>query len=125
MNWSSWPAPAVPAAAEGPGARVEPRSNDADALPTTSAAAFSVVKADDEAAAPCNVMDSRYAGGAKGDNTTEDTASVASALATCAGGRVLLPAGNVFLLRPLELPSRTTLLLEGDIQAWLDYKVRR
>ena len=72
--------------------------------------------------APCNVMDSQYAGGAKGDNKTEDTAAVVAALAACAGGSVLLPAGNVFLLRPIELPSRTTLLLAGDIQAWLDYK---
>ena len=50
---------------------------------------------------------------------------MAAALAACAGGRVLLPSGKVFLLRPIELPSHTTLLLEGDIQAWLDYKVRR
>ena len=35
---------------------------------------------------------------------------------------MLLPRGRVFLLRPVELPSHTTLLLEGDVQAWLDYK---
>ena len=67
-------------------------------------------------------MDTIYAGGARGDNRTEDTAAVAAALAACSGGTVLLPAGRVFLLRPIELPSHTTLLLEGDIQAWLDYR---
>ena len=57
--------------------------------------------------------------GAKGDNRTEDTAAVRAALRACApGGVVLLPAGHVFLLRPLELPSHVELRVEGDIQAW-------
>ena len=72
--------------------------------------------------APCNVMDSQYAGGAKGDNKTEDTLAVVAALAACSGGSVVLPAGKIFLVRPIELPSHTTLLLYGDIRAWLDYK---
>jgi hypothetical protein len=41
----------------------------------------------------CNVLD--Y--GAKGDNATEDTAAVASALRACVGGTVVLPAGHTFL----------------------------
>ena len=68
------------------------------------------------AAAPCDVTDF----GAKGDNITEDTGAVAAALEACAGGSVLLPAGRVFLLRPIELPSNTTLIIDGDVQAWQD-----
>jgi hypothetical protein len=41
----------------------------------------------------CNVLDH----GAKGDNATEDTAAVASALRACVGGTVVLPAGHTFL----------------------------
>ena len=62
----------------------------------------------------CNVLLPPYS--AKGDNATEDTAAVRSALAACSGGIVLLPAGKVFLLRPIELPSHTELRIEGDIQ---------
>jgi len=39
-----------------------------------------------------------------------------------AGGTVLLPGGHTFLLRPIELPTRTRLRLDGDIRAWPDYK---
>ena len=67
----------------------------------------------------CNVLLPPF--GAKGDNTTEDTAAVRAALAACSpGGLVLLPAGHVFLLRPIELPSNVELRVEGDIQGWTD-----
>ena len=69
----------------------------------------------------CNVLDF----GATGDSVTEDTAAVGRALSSqCAraGGTVLLPGGHTFLLRPIELPTRTRLRLDGDIRAWPDYK---
>ena len=60
--------------------------------------------------------------GAVGDNATEDTAAVAAALADCGGrfGTVVLPAEHVFLLRPIRIPSRVTLRIDGDIAAWRD-----
>jgi polygalacturonase len=60
---------------------------------------------------------------AKGDNATEDTTAVQSAVIACApGGMVLLPAGYIFLLRPIELPSHIELQLEGNIAGWRDIK---
>ena len=68
----------------------------------------------------CNVLGAEF--GAKGDNSSEDTDAVRRALRSCAGGggTVLLPAGHTFLLRPLELPSHTTLRVEGNIAGWRD-----
>ena len=65
----------------------------------------------------CNVL----AHGARGDNRTEDTSAVVGAIAACApGGTVLLPAGYIFLLRPVRLPSNLTLRIDGTIAAWPD-----
>jgi polygalacturonase len=69
----------------------------------------------------CNVLD--Y--GAKGDNRTEDTAAVVSAIQACRGGgpavnTVFLPSGKVFLLRPIRLFSYMEFRLEGRIEAWRD-----
>ena len=67
----------------------------------------------------CNVMLPPW--NAKGDNITEDTAAVAAALAACSpGGTVLLPAGHVFYIRPVRLPSYSTLQIDGDIAGWRD-----
>ena len=61
----------------------------------------------------CNVLDF----GAVGDNTTEDTVAVQRAINHCAsvGGITLLPTKHVFLLRPIHLPSNTTLRLDGTL----------
>ena len=68
----------------------------------------------------CNVLSAEF--GAVGDNATEDTAAVRHAISACGGhgGTVLLPAGHTFLLRPIELPSSTTLVVDGDIAGWRD-----
>jgi hypothetical protein len=68
----------------------------------------------------CNVLSAEF--GAAGDNVSEDTAAVRRAVNTCGGGRgsVLLPAGHTFLLRPIELPSSTTLVVDGNIAGWRD-----
>ena len=67
----------------------------------------------------CNVLDH----GAVGDNVTEDTRAVQSAISACyPGGTVLLPRGKVYLLRPVNLPSHTELRVDGDIAAWRDIK---
>ena len=58
--------------------------------------------------------------GAAGDNRTEDTAAVAAALAACS--LVRLPPKHVFLLRPIEIPSHRTLVVDGDIAAWRDIR---
>jgi hypothetical protein len=62
----------------------------------------------------CNVMDF----GARGDNATEDTASVQAAILHCAraGGQVVLPAGKTFYLRPIELQSGVTLRVDGAMR---------
>eukprot|EP01045_Picozoa_sp_COSAG04_P008591 COSAG04_NODE_479_length_13687_cov_2.863262_3_plen_536_part_00 len=60
----------------------------------------------------CNVLTF----GAKGDNATEDTKAIQSAIDACAGaglGSVLLPSGHVYLTMPVTLPSHTTLVVEA------------
>lgn len=70
----------------------------------------------------CNVRDF----GAKGDNRTEDTAAIQAAIDHCAaapasssspaaasGGQVVVPAGNVFYTRPVQLRSGVTLVVDG------------
>jgi polygalacturonase len=55
--------------------------------------------------------------GAKGDNTTKDTAAFQQALEACkaaGGGEVIVPAGN-YLLGSVEMYSDTTLRLEKDV----------
>ena len=68
---------------------------------------------------PCDV---RYHG-AKGDNATEDTAALASALAACqaSGGAVVVPPGT-YLIRPVRLPSSAHLKLQpgATLVAWPD-----
>jgi polygalacturonase len=67
----------------------------------------------------CDVMQAPWH--AKGDNITEDTAAVQAAVAACApGGMVILPAGNTFLLRPIQLPSHIELRVDGNIAGWRD-----
>ena len=72
-------------------------------------------------AADCSIRDH----GAAGDNKTEDTAALAAALAACArgggGGAVVVPAGT-YLIRPVELPSYTSLVLQpgSTLAAWPD-----
>jgi galacturan 1,4-alpha-galacturonidase len=56
--------------------------------------------------------------GAVGDNHTEDTAAVASALKACS--TVLIPGGHTFLLRPVEIPSHRHLVIDGTVAAWRD-----
>ena len=67
----------------------------------------------------CNVM----AYGAKGDNSTEDTAAIGKALKACMAGKgkTVVPAGT-YLVRPVRLPSHADLVLEpGSIlTAWSD-----
>ena len=72
-----------------------------------------------EAAAPCSVRDH----GAKGDNLTEDTTSLAAALATCAStGGITLVTPGVYLIRPVELHSGAHLVLQpgATLSAWGD-----
>eukprot|EP00729_Bicosta_minor_P009719 gene9719-5455_t len=68
----------------------------------------------------CNVMLPPW--NAKGDNRTEDTSAVEAALRDCTQGIVLLPKTFVFYLRPLHLPSHTTLHIDGDISGWREIK---
>lgn len=60
--------------------------------------------------------------GARGDNHTEATSSFQAAVAACAGrdrGNVVVPPGT-YLLRPVELVSHTTLVIErgATLVAW-------
>ena len=80
------------------------------ALLTVSAAA--------ELLPSCSVFDF----GAKGDNTTEDTAAVAAAISACS--TVRFPAPHTFLLRPVKLDAHDnlTLFIEpgATLTAWRD-----
>eukprot|EP00041_Stephanoeca_diplocostata_P006315 m.80486 g.80486 ORF g.80486 m.80486 type:complete len:447 (+) comp16293_c0_seq1:97-1437(+) len=77
-----------------------------------------------EAVSPktCNVLD--Y--GAKGDNRTEDTASIQKAIQACLstsnGNTVVLPSPGVYLSRPISIPSFTTFIVEpgATLMAWPD-----
>lgn len=67
---------------------------------------------------PCDVT--HY--GARGDNHTEATSAFQAAVAACAGrgrGDVVVPAGT-YLLRPVQLVSHTTLVIEpgATLVAW-------
>ena len=69
-------------------------------------------------ASPCDVT--HY--GALGDNRTEATSAFQAAIAACTGrarGAVVVPAGT-YLLRPVELFSHTTLVIErgATLVAW-------
>lgn len=74
---------------------------------------------DDSSETDCNVM--KF--GAKGDNITEDTQAIAAALTACAAksGRTIVPRGT-YLIRPLNLPSGTDLVLQpgSTLAAWPD-----
>lgn len=62
-----------------------------------------------------NVYDvTRY--GAKGDGVTDDAAAIQKAIDACAvkGGRVLFPAGHVFVSGPIELKSDTEYYFEPN-----------
>eukprot|EP01047_Picozoa_sp_COSAG01_P001850 COSAG01_NODE_45_length_32100_cov_28.037218_27_plen_1119_part_00 len=79
------------------------------------------LKTDDDAlkaASPCDVT--HY--GALGDNLTEATSAFQEAIAACVGrtrGAVVVPAGT-YVLRPVELFSHTTLVIErgATLVAW-------
>ena len=73
---------------------------------------------DSTAGGPCDVT--HY--GALGDNHTEATSAFQAAIAACTGrarGAVVVPAGT-YLLRPVELFSHTTLVIErgATLLAW-------
>ena len=67
----------------------------------------------------CNVREH----GARGDNATEDTAALASALTACeaTGGATVVPPGT-YLIRPVRLPSGAHLTLQpgATLAAWPD-----
>ena len=56
--------------------------------------------------------------GAVGDNKTDDTVAIQSALKTCL--KVIFRAHHTFLLRPVEIISNRHLQIDGNLAAWRD-----
>lgn len=68
------------------------------------------------AVAGFNVQNAAYAGGAKGDGTTDDTAAIAAALSaagSAGGGVVYLPPGTYKISSALTIPSKVTIAGAG------------
>jgi len=52
--------------------------------------------------------------GARGDNSTDDTGAFEKAIAAAAGGgQLLVPAGGVYLIRPINLTSSLEFYIQG------------
>lgn len=67
--------------------------------------------------APLNVKDAQFGGGAKGDNSTDDTAAINAALTVAnaaAGGNVYVPAGSYKLTDPIVAEQPTSILGDGS-----------
>lgn len=59
-----------------------------------------------------NIKDPIYAGGAKGDGVTDDTAAIQAAINAASGGGIVWgPPGNYVVSAPLNMPNNNTLLM--------------
>lgn len=60
--------------------------------------------------------------GAVGNNSTDDTAALQSALTAASGGTLFIPKGNYRVTSQLNVPNRTTLVGEGPSSTQIYYR---